>query len=149
MPLLFKKINNDLFEQHSWYFRNALVRANYKNITKAVNPDSSFLVTFFRNLLLNEQTPLHNRDLHISLVGNQSAIQSANAALSKSNNCTLEEIATLQIIQRNPRVTQKQIAVEIGKSERTIKTITVNLTQKGIIVRRNGKRDGYWEIIDK
>ena len=90
-----------------------------------------------------------DRDLHISLVGNQSAIQSANAALSKSNNCTLEEIATLQIIQRNPRVTQKQIAAEIGKSERTIKTITVNLTQKGIIVRRNGKRDGYWEIIDK
>jgi len=93
------------------------------------------------------QTPLHNRDLHISLVGNQSAIQSANATLSKSNNCTLEEIASLQIIQRNPRVTQKQIAAEIGKSERTIKTITVNLTQKGLIVRRNGKRDGYWEIL--
>ena len=143
----FKKINNDLFEQHSWYFRNALVRANYKNVTKAVNPDNSFLVAFFRNLLLNEQTPLHNRDLHISLVGNQSAIQSANATLSKNNNCTLEEIATLQIIQRNPRVTQKQIAAEIGKSERTIKTITVNLTQKGLIVRRNGKRDGYWEIL--
>lgn len=123
------------------------MRANYKNVTKAVNPDSSFLVAFFRNLLLNEQTPLHNRDLHISLIGNQSAIQSANAALSKSNNCTLEEIATLQIIQRNPRVTQKQIAAEIGKSERTIKTITVNLTQKGLIVRRNGKRDGYWEIL--
>jgi len=93
------------------------------------------------------QTPLNNRDLHISLVGNQSAIQSANATLSKSNNCTLEEIASLQIIQRNPRVTQKQIAAEIGKSERTIKTITVNLTQKGLIVRRNGKRDGYWEIL--
>ena len=147
----FKKINNDLFEQHSWYFRNALVRANYKNVTRAVNPDSSFLVAFFRNLLLNEQTPLHNRDLHISLIGNQSAIQSAvqsaNAALSKSNNCTLEEMATLQIIQRNPRVTQKQIAAEIGKSERTVKTVTVNLTQKGMIVRRNGKRDGYWEIL--
>ena len=147
----FKKINNDLFEQHSWYFRNALVRANYKNVTRAVNPDSSFLVAFFRNLLLNEQTPLHNRDLHISLIGNQSAIQSAvqsaNAALSKSNNCTLEEMATLQIIQRNPRVTQKQIAAEIGKSERTVKTVTINLTQKGMIVRRNGKRDGYWEIL--
>ncbi len=143
----FRKINNDLFEQHSWYFRNALVRANYKNVTKSVNPDNSYLVAFFRNLLLNEQTPLHNRDLHISLVGNQSAILSANSALSKSNNCTLEEIATLQIIQRNPRATQKQIAAEIGKSERTIKTITVNLTQKGLIVRRNGKRNGYWEIL--
>lgn len=59
----------------------------------------------------------------------------------------MEEIATLQIIQRNPHVTQKQIALEIGKSERTVKTITVNLTQKGLIVRRNGKRDGYWEIL--
>jgi DNA-binding MarR family transcriptional regulator len=106
-------------------------------------------VAFFRNLLLNEQTPLHNRDLHISLANVHSAIQSANSALSKSNNCTLEETAVLQIIQRNPRATQKQIAEEIGKSERTVKTITVNLTQKGIIVRRNGKRDGYWDILEK
>ena len=141
-----KQNNNDLFEQHSWLFRNALERANYKNVAKAVNPDSSYLVAFFRNLLLNEQAPLHNRDLHISLINTSSATQSANSALSKSNNCTLEETAVLQIIQRNPRATQKQIAAEIGKSERTVKTITVNLTQKGFIVRRNGKRDGYWEI---
>ena len=60
----------------------------------------------------------------------------------------MEETAVLQIIQRNPHATQKQIAAAIGKSERTVKTITVNLTQKGIIVRRNGKRDGYWEIVD-
>ena len=69
----FQNIDNTLFELHSWYFRNALVRANYKNVTKAVNPDNSFLVAFFRNLLLGEQTPLHNRDLHIAIVGNQSA----------------------------------------------------------------------------
>ena len=144
----FKQINNNLFEQHSWYFRNALVRANYKNVAKSVNPNSSYLVAFFRNLLLNEQAPLHNRDLHISLSHTKSAIQSANSALSKSNNCTLEETAVLQIIQRNPRATQKQIAAEIGKSERTVKTITVNLTQKGLIVRKNGKRDGYWEILN-
>ena len=142
----FKQINNDLFEQHSWFFRNALVRANYKNVAKNVNPDSSFLIAFFRNLLLNEQTQLHNRDLHISLINTQSAIQSANFALSKSNNCTLEETAVLQIIQKNPRATQKQIAQSIGKSERTVKTITVNLAQKGLIVRRNGKRDGFWEM---
>ena len=68
----FQNIDNTLFEQHSWFFRNALVRANYKNVTKAVNPDNSFLVAFFRNLLLNEQTPLHNRDLHIAAVDVQS-----------------------------------------------------------------------------
>ncbi len=28
----FKNINNDLFAEHSWYFRNALVRANYENL---------------------------------------------------------------------------------------------------------------------
>ena len=86
--------------------------------------------------------------LHISLTGGQSAVQSANTALSKSNNCTLEETAVVQIIQKNPRATQKQIAEAIGKSERTVKTITVNLTQKGMIIRRNGKRDGYWEILN-
>ena len=147
----FQNIDNTLFEQHSWFFRNALVRANYKNARLGVNNSPQYLERFFRNLLLNEQMPLHNRDLHISNKDVQSAhlsaIQSANAALSKSNNCTLEEMATLQVIQRNPHITQKQIAAEIGKSERTVKTITVHLTQKGMIARRNGKRDGYWEIL--
>ena len=63
----FQNIDNTLFEQHSWYFRNALVRANYKNLAKNVNPDSSYLVAFFRNLLLNEQTPLNNRDLQVGI----------------------------------------------------------------------------------
>ena len=63
----FQNIDNTLFEQHSWFFRNALVRANYKNVTKAVNPDSSYLEAFFRNLLLKEQTPLNNRDLQIGI----------------------------------------------------------------------------------
>ena len=67
--------------------------------------------------------------------------------LSKCKKCTLEELAVLRIIQQNPSATQKQIAVAIGKSERTVKTITVNLSTKGTIVRRNGKRNGYWEIL--
>ena len=62
----FQHVNNDLFEQHSWYLRNALVRANYRNLKKAINPDNRFLVAFFRNLLLNENNPLHNRIMHIS-----------------------------------------------------------------------------------
>ncbi|MBO7502137.1 MAG: winged helix-turn-helix transcriptional regulator, partial [Paludibacteraceae bacterium] len=62
--------------------------------------------------------------------------------------CTLEEVAVLRIVQQNPAATQKQIATQISKSERTVKTITVNLTQKGILLRRNGKRNGYWEILN-
>ena len=78
----------------------------------------------------------------------QSAIQSANdddELSPKCKNCTLEEIAILRIMQQNPSVTQKQIAALIGKSERTVKTLTIRMTEKGIIIRRNGKRNGYWE----
>ena len=150
----FRQVSNEMFEQHSWFFRNALVRANYRNLEKSVNPDNSFLVAFFRNLLLGEQTPLHNRDMHISLAGTQSAnnaqsaIQSANILPSKCKNCTLEETAVLLLIQQQPRITQKQIAQQIGKSERTVKSLTVRLTQQGILHRENGKRDGYWVIVN-
>ena len=65
----------------------------------------------------------------------------------KCKNCTLEEMAVLRVVQQNPSATQKQIAEFIGKSERTVKTLTVRLIGEGIIVRRNGKRNGYWEII--
>ncbi len=43
-------------------------------------------------------------------------------------------------------LTLEEIAAHIGKSERTVKTITANLTGKGIIERKNGKRNGFWEI---
>ena len=54
-------VTNDLFQQHSWYFRNALVRANYRNVQKGINPDNSFLILFFRNLLMGEKNDLKNR----------------------------------------------------------------------------------------
>ena len=58
-------VNNDLFERHSWYFRNALVRANYRNLNKGVNYEPLFLVRFFRNLLLGEINTLKNRYMMI------------------------------------------------------------------------------------
>ena len=58
-------VNNDLFAQHSWYFRNALVRANYKNAVKGVDYSPVYLERFFRNLLLGEQWDLRNRYLRI------------------------------------------------------------------------------------
>jgi len=59
-------VNNDLFEQNSWYFRNALVRANYRNLAKGVNYDPVFLVRFFRNLLLGDNNVLKNRYMIIN-----------------------------------------------------------------------------------
>ena len=58
-------VNNDLFERHSWYFRNALVRANYRNLKKGINYEPLFLLRFFRNLLLGENNTLKNRYMMI------------------------------------------------------------------------------------
>ena len=58
-------VNNDLFERHSWYFRNALVRANYRNLNKGINYEPLFLIRFFRNLLLGENNTLKNRYMMI------------------------------------------------------------------------------------
>ena len=54
-------VDNDLFAKHSWYFRNALVRANYSNYQKKITADTSFLENFFRNLLMGENNELKNR----------------------------------------------------------------------------------------
>ena len=59
-------VENDLFAKHSWYFRNALVRANYKNALKGIDYTPVYLERFFRNLLLGEQWDLRNRYLHIN-----------------------------------------------------------------------------------
>ena len=57
---------NDIFAENAWYFRNALVRANYTDLQKGVHETTEYLEVFLRNLLLNEKNELHNRSLHIS-----------------------------------------------------------------------------------
>ena len=59
------KVDNDMFAEHSWYFRNALVRANYKNAIEGVDYSPVYLERFFRNLLLGDKWDLRNRYLHI------------------------------------------------------------------------------------
>ena len=145
-------ISNDIFANHSWYFRNALVRANYNNLGKGIYATTEYIEAFFRNLILSEHNELKNRAMLVQESSMQ-AVQSASissGAVPKCKictlNCTLEEIAVLNFLREQPKATQKEIAAHIGKSERTIKTITVNLTEKGIIERKNGRRNGFWEI---
>lgn len=150
---------NDVFAEKSWYFRNALVRANYSDLTQGITETTSYLENFFRSMLLGEENDLRNRIMHLEwnrmhdLSTSQSANESVQSAkmgeitLPKCKNCTLEEMALLRIVQKNPSATQKEIAVQMGKSERTIKSITVHLQERGILRRANGKRNGYWEIV--
>ena len=81
--------------------------------------------------------------MHVDYVEPQSATEDN----SKCKNCTLDEAAILNIIKGNPLITQKELAAAIGKSERTVKTRTVEMQQKGLIRRENGKRNGRWVIL--
>lgn len=58
-------VTNDVFAKHAWYFRNSLVRANYRNVKNGVYEDMSFLESFLRNLLMGEKNELKNRYMHI------------------------------------------------------------------------------------
>ena len=60
------KADSRMFEEHSWYFRNALVRANYKNVAQGIRQDYHFLNLFFRNLLMGENNELKNRYLLVN-----------------------------------------------------------------------------------
>ena len=140
-------VNNDVFAENSWYFRNALVRANYNDLQNSIHATNEFLERFFENLLLDAKHELKNRYLHVDYE-KQDESQSATAENPKCNFCTLEELAILRAIAAEPTITQKKLASVIGKSERTIKSRTVELQEKGFLRRESGKRNGRWELSD-
>lgn len=143
-------INNDTFSEHSWYFRNALVRANYNDLQKGIYFTTKFLKLFFENLPLDTNHKLKNRYMHVDFV-DENISQSATIATPKCQfgilNCTLEELAILELIVKNPAVKQQELADASGKSLRTVKRIMKSLQEKNYIRRKNGKRYGEWEVL--
>ena len=127
-------VTNDTFAKNAGYFRNALVRANYKHLRKGIYEDRSFLIKFLRNLLLGENNKLKNRELHINPI-----------LLSDGS----RETRILNIIKNNPYITTEELANELEVSQRTIKNVLKALSDKKAIKRLDGKRYGYWAIIEK
>ena len=144
------RINNDAFRENSWYFRNALVRANYNDLQKGIHSTTKFLELFFANLLLGTNHELKNRYMHVDYV-EENASQSATTETPKCQfgtlNCTLEEVALLELIAKNPSAKQQDLAYASGKSLRTIKRIMKSLQDKNYIRRESGKRYGKWEVL--
>lgn len=138
------QVSNQVFADNSWYFRNALVRANYNDLKNNIHATTVFLEQFIENLLTEMNHELKNRYLHIDYIEDS---KSANSEIAKCKNCTLEELAILREIAKNSSVTQKALAELIGKSERTVKSRTVELQEKGLLRRKNGKRSGRWEVL--
>ena len=143
-------VNNDAFEKNSWYFRNALVRANYNNLQKGIHSTTKFLEMFFSNLLLDTNYELKNRYMHIDFADKNNT-QSVNSKVPKSQfdtlECTLDELAVLELIAKNPNVKQQELAKTTGKSLSTVKRIMKSLQDKNYIRRESGKRYGKWEVL--
>lgn len=144
------RVNNDAFEKNSWYFRNALVRANYTNLQKGVHSTTKFLEMFFGNLLLGTDYELKNRYMHIDYV-EESNSQSVNSKVPKSQfdtlECSLEELAILELIAKNPAIKQQELVAATGRSLSTVKRIMKSLQDKSYIRRERGKRYGKWELL--
>ena len=106
------KVDNDLFADNSWYFRNALVRANYRNPSKGIEPNKSFLFRFFRNLMLGEHHELKNRYM---LIG-YSDVDDTHTSTHTST-----RTSSIDIQPSSENVTRLVLA--IGKEEMRVKNM--------------------------
>ena len=77
-------VTNDIFAENAWYFRNALVRANYNDLKNGVHETTEYLELFLRNLLLDEKNELHNRSMHISGRFKETDFESAKADIGNT-----------------------------------------------------------------
>ena len=92
--------SNDIFAENAWYFRNALVRANYNDLKMGVHETTEYLELFLRNLLLGEKNELRNRDMHISGI------------FSKTEKADIQEEKAdihIKLQQRLPQITEKTL----------------------------------------
>ena len=135
-------VSNDLFAEHSWYFRNALVRANFNDYNRDIFSTDDYLLSFFGNLLLEEKNDLRNRDLQIPL-----------------DSCTVNDTVkprigtvndtVLFLLEANPHLTADELAIKLGVSVRTVKRRLKGLKEIGAIERVGSDKTGYWQIKKK
>lgn len=114
-------VNNDLFAKHSWYFRNALVRANYKNVVKGIDYTPIYLERFFRNLLLGESNELRNRYLLINSPGNPQEPTPSCTPSSTPSSCFAtgnEKIIRLVKALGMTQLSVKEMLLAIGLKDR-------------------------------
>ncbi len=134
----FKEVNNDLFEKHSWYFRNALVRANYEDLSKGIHPTQKYLVNFLSNLLLEKDYILKNREMHIYY---------NDTVKVKDDTLNLQNDTVFSLIQKNNKITANELAQKLNISLSTVKRRIKVLKNNGKIERIGSDKTGYWKIL--
>lgn len=115
-------VENDLFAKHSWYFRNALVRANYQNVQKGIMRNSDFLILFFRNLLLGEKNELKNRYMLVNLLDALKVADEQHPISTQQvpNNfsVTTQQVLDLIKVVGNKNMSVKEMMLSVGLKDR-------------------------------
>ena len=149
------QVNNEPFRDHSWYFRNSLVRANFNDYQQGISSTTLFLERFFENLLFGGKNELKNRFCHIrwnteeeveNSEGGKNVTPSSrdNVAQDVAQDLTEIQRKILEIIQNDSKITRAEIVVQCGKS---VKTIERRLKEMSGIVKFVGSGfSGHWEI---
>lgn len=121
------KVDNDLFANNSWYFRNALVRANYRNVSKGIEPDKSFLIKSFRNLMLDEHNELRNRYMLIgySEVDETPTCLYEDTPISTPTSTTEGTPTSTGDLSASVSDNVRKLVVAIGTEERSVKEMMV------------------------
>lgn len=120
------QVSNELFANHSWYFRNALVRANYKNAVKGIDYTPVYLERFFRNLLLGEEWELRNRYLHI-----RSSEQIPEQVLEQAQDKYRTSTGQVENMFYTDNINIQNLVTAIGEKEMSVKTIMERMGLKG------------------
>ena len=137
----FKEANNDLFAEHSWYFRNALVRANYEDVSKGIHKTEKYLIRFLSNLLLNQNHSLKNREMHVHY------IESVNEPVKSKIDTVFDTV--FDLIKQNNRITATEISERLKISLSTAKRKIKKLKEQEKIERSGSDKTGYWKIIEQ
>jgi len=137
----FKEVSNDLFAEHSWYFRNALVRANYEDLSKGIHKTEKYLIRFLLNLLYKENHLLKNRDMHVK------HFDTVNDTVKLKNDTVNDTVFNL--IMQNNKITATEISEFLNISLSTAKRKIKKLKEKGKIERVGSDKTGYWKIIEQ
>ena len=129
-------VTNDIFAENAWYFRNALVRANYNDLKNGVHETTEYLEMFLRNLLLDEKNELHNRSMHISGRFKETDFESAKADIGNTEADTESQKADIRnkLLAFSDMISEKTInhTFELfsicGKEEYFGRTIVEDIT---------------------
>lgn len=114
-------MTNDLFANHSWYFRNALVRANYQNVQKGIMRNSEYLERFFRNLLLGENNELRNRYMVVDAPEELNEEQMQHEDRTSTEQPTVqvpEQVRVLLLALSNEQLSLKGLMEKVGLKHR-------------------------------